>query len=78
MDVKSAFMHRDIHEEIYMKNPKGYITDPYLVCKLKKSLYRLKQAQESGIPRWMPSFSRKTSKGVNHIQMCIYSSMMVI
>ena len=34
--------------------------------------------QESGIPRWMPSFSRKISKGVNQIQMCIYSSLMVI
>ena len=42
MDVKSAFLHGDIHEDIYMKNPEGYITDPYLVCKLKKSLYVLK------------------------------------
>ena len=44
MDVKSTFMHGDIHEEIYMKQPKGYITYPSLVCKLKKSLYGLKQA----------------------------------
>ena len=44
MDVNSAFLHGDIHEKIYMKQPKGYITDPYLVCKLNKSLYRLKQA----------------------------------
>ena len=44
MDVKSTFIHGDIHEDIYMKQPKGYISDPYFVCKLKKSLYRLKQA----------------------------------
>ena len=44
MDVKSAFLHGYIHEEIYMKQHKGYISDPYLVCKLNKSLYGLKQA----------------------------------
>ena len=44
MEVKSAFLHGDIHEEIYMNHTEGYITDPSLVCKLKKSLYGLKQA----------------------------------
>ena len=42
MDVKSAFLHGYIHEEIYMNQPEGYISDPSLLCKLKKSLYRLK------------------------------------
>ena len=76
MDIKSAFMHGYIHEEIYMKHPEGYISDPSLVFKLKKSLYGLKRPEESGIPRWMPSFSHKNSKGVNQIQMCIYRSLM--
>ena len=47
MDVKSAFIHVYIHEEIYMNQPKGYISDPTLVCKLQKSLYGLKHAPRS-------------------------------
>eukprot|EP00253_Pinus_taeda_P026034 PITA_26034 len=45
MDVKSAFLHGDLHDEIYMEQPIGFIqTDSCLVCRLKKSLYGLKQA----------------------------------
>ena len=31
MDVKSVFIHGYLHEEIYMKQPEGYISDPTLV-----------------------------------------------
>ena len=44
MDIKSEFLHGYINEEIYMKQPEGYISDPSLVYKRKKSLYGLKQA----------------------------------
>ena len=47
MDVKSTFLHGDIHEDMYMNQPKGYISDPTLVCKLQKSVYGLKQAPRS-------------------------------
>jgi hypothetical protein len=46
MDVKNAFLYGDLQEEIYMEQPLGYAnqTHPNLVCRLKKTLYDLKQA----------------------------------
>ena len=44
MDVKSAFLHGDLEEEIYMRYPKGYTEDYSLVWKLRKSRYGIKQS----------------------------------
>ena len=44
IDVKRAFLHGDLEEDIYMKQHEGFIDDPSLVCKLRKSLYGLKQS----------------------------------
>ena len=45
MDVVTAFLNRTLDEEIYMEQPPGYIKkgEEHLVCKLKKSIYGLKQ-----------------------------------
>ena len=38
MGVKSSFLHGDLEEDIYMKQHEGFIDDPSLVCRLRKSL----------------------------------------
>ena len=46
MDVVTAFLNGKLKEEIYMQQPPGYVEQgkEHLVCKLKKSLYGLKQS----------------------------------
>eukprot|EP01018_Ginkgo_biloba_P031350 Gb_07945 [translate_table: standard] len=46
MDVKTTFLHGDLEEEIYMSQPKVFEVKGKedLVCKLRKSLYGLKQS----------------------------------
>ncbi|BBG93635.1 transposable element gene [Prunus dulcis] len=46
MDVKMTFLHGDLDEDIYMSQPQGFVetTKGNIVCRLKKSLYGLKQS----------------------------------
>ena len=46
MDVKSAYLNGELDETIYMQQPPGSAApgEEHLVCRLKKTLYGLKQA----------------------------------
>jgi hypothetical protein len=80
LDVKNAFLHGLLEEEVYMKQPLGYEdkTRMNYVCKLDKVLYRLKQAPKAWYsqlgaklqslsfipPRQMCPCSSSSTKGV--------------
>lgn len=46
LDVKTAYLHGDVQEELFMNQPEGYVQPgkDSLVCRLQKSIYRLKQS----------------------------------
>ncbi|MCO5607973.1 hypothetical protein L7F22_062175 [Adiantum nelumboides] len=60
MDVKTAFLHGDLDETVYMKQLEHFVNEPTkptkaeLVCKLRKVLYGLKQ----GSRQWYQKFDK--------------------
>lgn len=66
LDVKTAFLHGDLEEEIYMSQPEGFeVKDKErMVCRLKRSLYGLKQAPR----QWYLKFDQFMQK--NNFKRC--------
>jgi hypothetical protein len=93
LDVKNAFLHGLLHEEVYMSQPGGFEdpTFPTHVCKLDKSLYGLKQAPRAWNERFtafLPSVGFKCSNadpslfvkvsGSSHVYLLLYVDDIII
>ena len=48
MDMSTAFLHGELSEEVYMRQPEGFVKNGQksLVCHLKRSIYGLKQSPQ--------------------------------
>lgn len=71
MDIKNAFLHGELKEEIFMKIPAGFTTTNDYACKLKKSLYGLKQASRT----WNKTFDncvKELGLQQSDVDKCLY------
>ena len=73
IDVTTAFLNGELKKEVYMKQPEGFVVkgQKHLVCKLKRSIYGLKQ-----LSRCWNSVLDKPLKKLGFVQsvsdLCIY------
>ncbi|KAG8473481.1 hypothetical protein CXB51_035654 [Gossypium anomalum] len=73
LDVKTAFLHGELEEDIYMQQPKGFIVSEKedYVCLLRKSLYGLKPSPRQWYKRF-DSFMAYHDFKRSSLDNCVY------
>ena len=76
MDVKTAFLKGSLEENVYMTQPQGFVDSRFarMVCKLRRSIYGLKQASR----RWNIRFDETVKEfdfTQNEDEPCVYKTV---
>nr|GEU78888.1 putative retrotransposon protein [Tanacetum cinerariifolium] len=73
MDVKTSFLNGYLNEDVYMEQPEGFVNQKFLnrVCKLKHSIYQLKQPSRQRNKRFDDEI-KKFRFSQNHDEPCVY------
>ena len=73
MDVKTAFLHEELEEDIYMEQPEDFVIPgkEKFVCKLKISFYGLKQSPRQWYKRFDTFMLSQGFKRSNY-DSCVY------
>jgi hypothetical protein len=75
-DAKTAFLNGELKEELFIKQPEGFVVKgkEHLVCKLEKSIYGLKQSART----WNKTLHDKLKDGFTQsgADQCIYTKQM--
>lgn len=73
LDVKTAFLHGELEEKIFMQQPEGFVenSDAGKVCLLKNSLYGLTQSPRQWYKRF-DDFMIKSSFNRSSYDSCVY------
>jgi hypothetical protein len=67
MDVKDAFLHGNLNEEVYMKPPPGVeVPSSGSVCRLRRALYGLNQAPRACFERFASAIMAAGFSPSNH------------
>ena len=72
-NIKNAFLHKDLEEDVYMDIAPGFEDDRTRekVCCLRKSLYGLKQSPKAWFDRFSPTMIRWSGLCLKPKSLCI-------
>ena len=70
-DINSAFLHADYDKEVYIRPPKGWVSLPGAVWRLRKSLYGLRDAPKQWYDTFVAAAGRHGFRTLPNLDPCV-------